>query len=33
VIPRHEDLKSTQMYLGRINEVEALRRMDVLHVR
>lgn len=31
VILRHQDLKTTQMYLGRISEVEALRWMDVLH--
>jgi len=31
VILRHQDLKTTQMYLGRISETEALRWMDVLH--
>ena len=31
VIPRHQDLKTTQMYLGRISGAEALRWMDVLH--
>jgi integrase/recombinase XerD len=31
VILRHQDLKTTQMYLGRISEIEALRWMDVLH--
>jgi hypothetical protein len=31
VILRHQDLKNTQMYLGRISEAEALRWMDVLH--
>jgi integrase len=31
VILRHQDLKTTQMYLGRITEAEALRRIDVLH--
>jgi integrase/recombinase XerD len=31
VILRHQDLKTAQMYLGKINEVEALRWMDVLH--
>ncbi|WP_084219096.1 tyrosine-type recombinase/integrase [Syntrophorhabdus aromaticivorans] len=31
VILRHQDLKTTQMYLGKISEVEALRWMDVLH--
>ena len=30
VILRHQDLKTTQMYLGRISEAEALRWMDVL---
>jgi len=31
MIFRHQDLKTTQMYLGRISETEALRWMDVLH--
>ncbi len=31
VILRHQDLKTTQMYLGRISETEALHWMDVLH--
>ena len=31
VILRHQDLKTTQIYLGRISEAEALRWMDVLH--
>jgi integrase/recombinase XerD len=31
VILRHQDLKTTQMYLGRISETEALRWMDLLH--
>lgn len=31
VILRHQDLKTTQMYLGKISETEALRWMDVLH--
>jgi integrase len=31
VIPSHQDLKTTQMYLGRISEAEALRWMDMLH--
>ena len=30
IILRHQDLKTTQMYFGRISEAEALRRMDVL---
>jgi integrase/recombinase XerD len=33
VILRHQDLKTTQVYLGRINDVEAIRWMDVLHGR
>jgi integrase/recombinase XerD len=31
VLLRYQDLKTTQMYLGRITETEALRWMDVLH--
>ena len=31
VLRRHQDLKTTQMYLGKISETEALRWMDVLH--
>jgi len=31
IILRHQDLKTTQMYLGRISEAEALRWMDALH--
>ena len=31
VLLRHQDLKTTQMYLGKISEAEALRWMDVLH--
>ena len=31
VILRHQDLTTTQMYLGRISEAEAVRWMDVLH--
>jgi integrase len=31
IILRHQDLKTTQSYLGRINEAETLRWMDVLH--
>jgi integrase len=30
VILRHQDLTTTQMYLGKISETEALRWMDVL---
>ena len=31
VLLRHQDLKTTQMYLGKISDTEALRWMDVLH--
>jgi integrase/recombinase XerD len=31
VILRHQDLKTTQIYLGRISDSEAIRWMDVLH--
>jgi integrase/recombinase XerD len=31
VILRHQDLKTTQMYLGRVSEPEAIRWMDILH--
>jgi integrase/recombinase XerD len=31
VLLRHQDLKTTQMYLGKISEAEALRWMDILH--
>jgi integrase len=31
VILRHLDLKTTQIYLGRVSEPEAIRWMDVLH--
>ncbi len=31
VILRHRDLKTTQIYLGRVSEPEAIRWMDVLH--
>jgi integrase/recombinase XerD len=33
VILRHQDLKTIQVYLGRISDVEAIRWMDVLHGR
>ena len=33
VILRHQDLKTTQVYLGKISDVEAIRWMDVLHGR
>jgi integrase/recombinase XerD len=31
VIPRHQDLKTTQIYLGKVSEQEAIRWMDILH--
>ena len=31
VILRHQDLKTTQVYLGKINDAEAIRWMDILH--
>jgi integrase len=31
VILRHQDLKTTQIYLGRVSDSEAIRWMDVLH--
>ncbi|MHA2219180.1 MAG: tyrosine-type recombinase/integrase, partial [Candidatus Hodarchaeales archaeon] len=31
VILRHHDLKTTQVYLGKVSESEALRWMDILH--
>ncbi len=31
VLLRHHDLKTTQVYLGKINDSEAIRWMDVLH--
>jgi len=31
IILRHRDLKTTQIYLGRVSEPEAIRWMDVLH--
>jgi integrase/recombinase XerD len=31
VILRHQDLKTTQIYLGKISDTEAIRWMDVLH--
>jgi integrase len=33
VILRHQDLKTTQSYLGRVSESEAIRWMDILHGR
>ena len=31
VILRHQDLKTTQVYLGKVSEGEAIRWMDILH--
>jgi integrase/recombinase XerD len=31
VILRHQDLKTTHVYLGRVSDAEAIRWMDVLH--
>ena len=31
VILRYQDLKTTQVYLGKINDTEAIRWMDILH--
>ena len=31
VILRHQDLKTTQIYLGKISDTEAIRWMDMLH--
>ncbi len=31
VILRHQDLKTTQIYLGKISDTEAIRWMDILH--
>ena len=33
VILRHHDLKTTQSYLGKVSESEAIRWMDILHGR
>ena len=33
IILRHQDLKTTQAYLGRVTEGEAIRWMDILHGR
>jgi len=31
IILRHQDLKTTQIYLGKVSESEAIRWMDILH--
>ena len=31
VLLRHQDIKTTQMYLGKVTDTEAIRWMDVLH--
>jgi integrase/recombinase XerD len=31
IILRHQDLKTTQIYLGKISDIEAIRWMDILH--
>jgi hypothetical protein len=31
IILRHQDLKTTQIYLGKVSESEAIRRMNILH--
>ena len=31
VLLRHHDLKTTQIYLGKVTDTEAIRWMDVLH--
>jgi len=33
VILRHQDLKTSQVYLGKISDTEAIRWMDILHGR
>ena len=33
IILRHQDLKTTQMYLGKVSDSEAIRWMDILHER
>jgi integrase/recombinase XerD len=33
VILRHQDLKTPQIYLGKISDTEAIRWMDILHGR
>ena len=31
VILRHQESKTTQVYLGKVSETEAIRWMDILH--
>jgi integrase len=31
VLLRHQNLKTTQVYLGKVSEAEAIRWMDILH--
>jgi integrase/recombinase XerD len=33
VILRHRNLKTTQIYLGKISDTDAIRWMDILHGR
>jgi len=33
IILRHQDLKTTQVYLGKVSESEAIRWMDILHAK
>ena len=33
VILRHQDLKTTQIYLGKVSDSEAIRWMDILHAK
>jgi len=33
VILRHQDLKTTQIYLGKVSDTEAIRWTDTLHER
>jgi integrase/recombinase XerD len=33
IILRHQDLKTSQIYLGKVGEQEAIRWMDILHGR
>jgi len=31
IILRHQDLKTTQVYLGKVSDTEAIRWVDILH--